>query len=210
MPDNEDKLLDIAFKAEKRGDRIGAIRLYQQIANGTSEHSTYAKNCVERLEELGVSAQAETELPNSSSEGSVSNSDNPFEAPANPGLNESAFETDYDSLRRIQISTIAVRGVSVFCLVAAALSFSLLYFGNLFELDTMRSRLIVTIDYLNTIALVVVAYCCWKYSSALQQLLPVSNRKIGNYSKRHCWLWIGISTLALLRVAREMMFFISF
>ena len=33
-PDNEEKLLEMAFKAEKLGQRIQAIGLYRQVANG--------------------------------------------------------------------------------------------------------------------------------------------------------------------------------
>lgn len=53
MQESVEKLLDLAFKAEKCGDRIDAIRLYRQIADGNSEHARYAQNCAENLEELG-------------------------------------------------------------------------------------------------------------------------------------------------------------
>ncbi|MEL7498329.1 MAG: hypothetical protein AAFN77_12020 [Planctomycetota bacterium] len=53
MQDDVEKLLDLAFKFEKQGDRIEAIRLYRQVADGSSEQAKYAQNCAENLEDLG-------------------------------------------------------------------------------------------------------------------------------------------------------------
>ena len=213
MPDNEDKLLDIAFKAEKRGDRIGAIRLYQQIAEGTSEHSSYARNCMERLEQLGVAAQETAHAPKSPvSAAPISNSDNPFESPAFVSPQDRTFETDITVMRRIQISAMIASGVAVFCVMSAVFSFWMVtvHYGNFFQLKTTELQVSAVIDCLNVIALLVVAWHCWRYSSALQHLLPISNSRIGIFSKRHLWLWIGIGALAILRIAGELVFFLPF
>lgn len=58
MQESVEELLDLAFKAERDGDRIDAIRLYRQIAEGNSGHAQYARNCLENLEELGFSEPA--------------------------------------------------------------------------------------------------------------------------------------------------------
>jgi hypothetical protein len=54
MENEAEKLLDLAFRAEKRGDRVEAIQLYRKVANGGSEHALYARNCADDLEKLGV------------------------------------------------------------------------------------------------------------------------------------------------------------
>ena len=53
MQDDVEKLLDLAFKSERQGDRVDAIRLYRQVADGSSQHAKYAQNCAENLEDLG-------------------------------------------------------------------------------------------------------------------------------------------------------------
>ena len=58
MADEVEKLLELAFKAEKFGDRAEAIRLYRQVAITDPDNATYASNCADELEKLGVATPA--------------------------------------------------------------------------------------------------------------------------------------------------------
>ena len=54
MTDEVEKLLQLAFNAEKFGDRAEAIRLYRQVADSDPNNAIYASNCADELEKLGV------------------------------------------------------------------------------------------------------------------------------------------------------------
>ena len=83
MADEVEKLLELAFKAEKFGDRAEAIRLYRQVAITDPDNATYASNCADELEKLGVATPA----PQASiADTDITNASNPFQTPTTPGV----------------------------------------------------------------------------------------------------------------------------
>jgi len=139
MLSDEEKLLELAFKAEKVEERAQAIRLYREVANGDSEHASYARNCAETLERLGVPAGAKLpDLESPISDSSVSNSDNPYQSPATTQVREVVAENDVETVSRIQITATIIRSISVFSIVAGVYIILWLrqMYGNPLHLDT--------------------------------------------------------------------------
>lgn len=56
MAKDAEKLIDRAFKREREGKFLGAIRFYERVVQEfpDSEHAKYAENCVKRLRELAA------------------------------------------------------------------------------------------------------------------------------------------------------------
>lgn len=210
VPSNEEKLLELAFKAEKYGEREQAIRLYREVANGESEHASYAQNCAETLDRLGVPAKAKLdELASPIPDSPVSNSHNPYEAPATTQSREMVAGNSFETVSRLQISATIIRSISILCIVASVYTvFSLgLVYGNPYRLDTWTTLdLLAWFDGLTVIVLLFAARQGLKYSAALQQLLPPSAERIDVYSKPHLSFWASIGVLAVLRIARESLF----
>ncbi|MFT7629007.1 MAG: hypothetical protein ACI87E_000003 [Mariniblastus sp.] len=212
MSDDVEELLALAFKAEKFGDRNKALSLYRQVASGGSEHASYAQNCAETLEQLGVPAEAKPpELVSPSPGAPGSGSGNPFESPSFAQPRQGATETGFDTIRRIQITTMIVRSVSVFCVLASLYCFLWIWtdYGHLYNTDNWsRVRISALLDFSLAITLVVVVWMGARYATALQRLLPVSEKSFDTYSKRQLSLWVGVGLLAALRLARELVYFL--
>jgi len=209
MTKNDEELLEEAFNAEKYGNRNEAIRLYRKVASKNSEHAAYAENCASNLEQLGVEATDKIQHPvRSDLDDSSTDHANPFQSPV-VAPSYSPNEFNHAISRRTQFSAVAVRFLAVFCLMAAAYSiYRATGYYQLIDLDAGYWLVCMIQNCLMAINLLVVAWFCGNYSTALQNLLPVSEKSLDTFAKEQINLWLSITSLAVLRVVCELSFFV--
>lgn len=204
MTKTPEELLEIAFNAEKFGDRTGAIRIYRQVANGNSEHAEYARNCVKNLEELGVEMPAEVTYEDTSETRNIdANVENPFR-PIATDSRTLPTDPDYSNARRSHFSANIVRGLAVFCLLCGL--HSCLFFVR-FSIDWSIHPILMVIDCLITAGLFTVAYIATMYANALLGLLPLSEKTFSRYLRCQFRFTTAMGLLALLVVSRELILF---
>ena len=204
MTDEVDKLLELAFKAEKFGDRTEAIRLYRQVASTDSDNATYASNCADDLEKLGVATPA----PQASiADTDIINPSNPFQTPTTPAVPDIEGDTKYKIIWRTQLTSNILWCLAIFCVLAAACELLLLTISlRMSESWSYLSSIVQHIfSILRMAALLWVAWFCGAYAKTLRHLIPLTEARIESFTKMQFCLWTGVLLLAALSFVDMMM-----
>ena len=197
MADDADKLLELAFKAEKFGDRAEAIRLYRQVAITDPDNATYASNCADELEKLGVATPA----PQASiADTDITNPSNPFQTPTTPGVPNIEGDTKYKIIWRSHFTSNILWCLAIFCLLTAALEMLYLIISLRMSEDWSHPNSIMQhiLSFLRMIVLLWVAWFCGAYAKTLRRLIPLTEAGIESFTKMQFCLWIGVLLLAAL------------
>ena len=206
MTDEVEKLLELAFKAEKFGDRDEAIRLYRQVANTDSDNANYASNCADELEKLGVAVPSAE--PEASSAGpDISNSSNPFQALTTAGAPSIEDDTKYKIIWRNQFTSNLLWCLAVFCLLAAVCELLLQVISLRMSQDWSFPSFIMEqiLSFLRLIVLLWVAWFCGAYAKTLRRLVPLTEARLDSFTKMQFCLWIGVCLLAVISFLDMMM-----
>ena len=204
MTDEVDKLLELAFQAEKFGDRAEAIRLYRQVASTDPDNATYASNCADELEKLGVATLAPQA---STADTDITNPSNPFQTPTTPGVPNIEGDTKYKIIWRSHFTSNILWCLAIFCVVAAACELLLLIISLRMSVDWsyLSSIMQHILSILRMIALLWVAWFCGTYAKTLRRLIPLTEAGIESFTKMQFRLWIGVLLLAALSFVDMMM-----
>ena len=204
MTDEVDKLLELAFQAEKFGDRAEAIRLYRQVASTDPDNATYASNCADELEKLGVATLAPQA---STADTDITNPSNPFQAPTTLGVPNIEGDTKYKIIWRSHFTSNILWCLAIFCVVAAACELLLLIISLHMSEDWsyLSSIMQHILSVLRLIALLWVAWFCGAYAKTLRRLIPLTEAGIESFTKMQFCLWIGVLLLAALSFVDMMM-----
>ena len=199
MTDEVEKLLELAFKAEKFGDRAEAIRLYRQVASTDSDNATYASNCADELEKLGVAVPSPASLA-SSVDTDITNPSNPFQAPTAVVSQSIEGDTKYKVIWRAHFTSNILWCLAVFCVLAAACEFLFLIISLRMSEDWsyLSSIMQHILSLLKAITLLWVAWFCGTYAKTLRRLIPLTEAGIESFTKMQFCLWIGVLLLAAL------------
>ena len=209
MNEDAESLIDLAYQAEKYGDRSEAIRLYRQVADGDSEHATYALNCAKNLEQFGLPTPAETkpaevkiaETKAAEVETLAPESLNPFRSPQS--TDNAISRSDYSNERRMHLTANIIRALAMFCLLTGLYSWLTMYIP--FDLTAWQQWMpIAGVEFLTIAWWFVAAWLCGSFAAALQNLLPLSADGLQTFTRRQLRLWIGLGMLASMFILREM------
>ena len=207
MADDEvEQILELAFKAEKFGDRAEAVRLYRQVADTDSDNATYASNCADELEKLGVATPAPA-IQASNVDTDVVKPSNPFQAPTKVGLPSIEGDTKYKVIWRVHFTSSILWCLAVFCFFAAVLELLYLIISLRMSEDwsypsVFMSHIVIS---LKAIVLLWAVWFCGAYAKSLRRLVPLTEEGINSFTKMQFCLWTGVFLLAALSFVEMML-----
>ena len=206
MTDEVEKLLQLAFNAEKFGDRAEAIRLYRQVADSDPNNAIYASNCADELEKLGVTTPSPASQT-ANVDTDIANVSNPFQAPAIAGAPSIEGETKYKILWRVHFTSGILWCLTIFCFCAAVLELLYLIVSLRLSKDWSLPSVLMghVLISLKVVALFWVAWFCGAYAKTLRRLIPLTEMRIDSFTKTQFYLWIGVCLLAALSFVEMML-----